>query len=278
MLLSHPAVSSHSVKQCLRKHLPPAAMAEASLYVFSVSIIFFCCCWWVWNLKLHLSNVPSATPSDAFPSFSRSMPSLLPNPAMLSVLPAQPQPAHIPQPLAAALWSQPLTPNPLPWRSEDFTSLLPRPSQGATRSRLSLQENQLPKWLTGVPGNPGAKTALRNRILAWWIWMMQAFQLVMCRDGSVWRMIHLFGPLISSLGLWTKENSRKWEQKNKTTKKKYKPEHCCYIYVCVCSCAHMGIYNVFVCCLSAEGQRWTLGIFSEPDSKSLTREGPNCTV
>ncbi|XP_062352460.1 pleckstrin homology domain-containing family A member 1 isoform X11 [Cinclus cinclus] len=76
---------------------------------------------------------------------STSIPSLLPTPAMLSVLPAQSQAAHIPQPLTAALWSQPLTPNPLPWRSEDFTSLLPRPSQGATRSRLSLQENQLPK-------------------------------------------------------------------------------------------------------------------------------------
>lgn len=40
MLLSH-AVSSHSVKQCLRKHLPPAAVADASLCVFSVSIFFF---------------------------------------------------------------------------------------------------------------------------------------------------------------------------------------------------------------------------------------------
>ncbi|KAM6306216.1 pleckstrin homology domain-containing family A member 1 isoform 11-T11 [Aegotheles albertisi] len=76
---------------------------------------------------------------------STSITSLLPNPTMLSVLPAQPQPPHIPQPLTAALWSQTLTPNTLPWRSEDFTSLLPRPGQGATRSRLSLQENQLPK-------------------------------------------------------------------------------------------------------------------------------------
>ncbi|KAM6130059.1 pleckstrin homology domain-containing family A member 1 isoform 5-T5 [Phoenicopterus ruber ruber] len=76
---------------------------------------------------------------------STSIPSLLPNPTMLSVLPSQPQPPHIPQPLTAALWSQTLTPNTLPWRSEDFTNLLPRPSQGATRSRLSLQENQLPK-------------------------------------------------------------------------------------------------------------------------------------
>ncbi|XP_062436326.1 pleckstrin homology domain-containing family A member 1 isoform X4 [Rhea pennata] len=75
----------------------------------------------------------------------RSIPSLLQNPTMLSVLPPQPQPPHIPQPLTAALWSQTLTPNTLPWRSEDFTNLLPRPSQGTTRSRLSLQENQLPK-------------------------------------------------------------------------------------------------------------------------------------
>lgn len=236
MLLSHAAVSSHSVKQCLRKHLPPAAVADASLCVFSVSIFFG---------FFFFVSVKSETASFQrdisdfiwhVPFFFQEHLSLLPNPAMLSVLPAQPQPAHIPQPLTAALWSQPLTPNPLPWRSEDFTSLLPRPSQGATRSRLSLQENQLPKWLNGAPGSPGAKMALRNRILALWIWMMQAFQLAMCRDGSVWRMIHLFGPLISLLGLWTKENSRKWEQKKNKTKK---PEHCCYIYVCVCVlCTH----------------------------------------
>ncbi|XP_010210466.1 PREDICTED: pleckstrin homology domain-containing family A member 1-like isoform X1 [Tinamus guttatus] len=77
---------------------------------------------------------------------STSIPSLLQNPtAMLSVLPAQQQPPHVPQPLTAALWSHTLTPDTLPWRSEDFTTLLPRPSQGTTRSRLSLQENQLPK-------------------------------------------------------------------------------------------------------------------------------------
>ncbi|XP_053927108.1 pleckstrin homology domain-containing family A member 1 isoform X2 [Cuculus canorus] len=76
---------------------------------------------------------------------STNIQSLLPNPTMLSVLPSQPQPPHIPQPLTAALWSQTLTPNTLPWRSEDFTNLLPRPGQGATRSRLSLQESQLPK-------------------------------------------------------------------------------------------------------------------------------------
>ncbi|XP_023380026.1 pleckstrin homology domain-containing family A member 1 isoform X6 [Pteropus alecto] len=53
---------------------------------------------------------------------------------------APPPPPRIPQPLAATLWSQAL-----PWRSEDFTNLLPRSSQGTSRSRLSLQENQLPK-------------------------------------------------------------------------------------------------------------------------------------
>ncbi|XP_077679119.1 pleckstrin homology domain-containing family A member 1 isoform X2 [Eretmochelys imbricata] len=75
---------------------------------------------------------------------STSIPAFLQNPAMLSVLPT-PQPPHIPQPLTTTLWSQTLTPNALPWRSEDFTNLLPRPSQGTSRSRLSLQENQLPK-------------------------------------------------------------------------------------------------------------------------------------
>ncbi|KAM9134725.1 pleckstrin homology domain-containing family A member 1 isoform 2-T3 [Pangshura tecta] len=75
---------------------------------------------------------------------STSIPALLQNPAMLSILPT-PQPPHIPQPLTTTLWSQTLTPNALPWRSEDFTNLLPRPSQGTSRSRLSLQENQLPK-------------------------------------------------------------------------------------------------------------------------------------
>uniref|UniRef100_A0A8C6EI50 Pleckstrin homology domain containing A1 n=1 Tax=Microcebus murinus TaxID=30608 RepID=A0A8C6EI50_MICMU len=62
------------------------------------------------------------------------------NPSTLSVLPAQQPPPHIPQPSAATLWSQAL-----PWKSEDFTNLLPRSSQGTSRSRLSLQENQLPK-------------------------------------------------------------------------------------------------------------------------------------
>ncbi|XP_005305951.1 pleckstrin homology domain-containing family A member 1 isoform X6 [Chrysemys picta bellii] len=78
------------------------------------------------------------------PCIQRSIPALLQNPAMLSILPT-PQPPHIPQPLTATLWSQTLTPNALPWRSEDFTNLLPRSSQGTSRSRLSLQENQLPK-------------------------------------------------------------------------------------------------------------------------------------
>ncbi|XP_051001390.1 pleckstrin homology domain-containing family A member 1 isoform X2 [Acomys russatus] len=71
---------------------------------------------------------------------STSIPAVLQNPNTLSVLPGQQQPRHIPQPLAATLWSQAI-----PWRSEDFTTLLPRSSQGTSRSRLSLQENQLPK-------------------------------------------------------------------------------------------------------------------------------------
>ncbi|XP_023564701.1 pleckstrin homology domain-containing family A member 1 isoform X3 [Octodon degus] len=69
-----------------------------------------------------------------------SVPPALQNPNTLSALPAQQQPPHIPQPLGATLWSQAL-----PWRSEDFMNLLPRSSQGTSRSRLSLQENQLPK-------------------------------------------------------------------------------------------------------------------------------------
>ncbi|XP_006230475.1 pleckstrin homology domain-containing family A member 1 isoform X9 [Rattus norvegicus] len=75
------------------------------------------------------------------PCIQRSIPAVLQNPNTLSVLPGQqPPPPHIPQPLAATLWSQAI-----PWRSEDFTNLLPRSSQGTSRSRLSLQENQLPK-------------------------------------------------------------------------------------------------------------------------------------
>ncbi|XP_032278944.1 pleckstrin homology domain-containing family A member 1 isoform X3 [Phoca vitulina] len=70
---------------------------------------------------------------------STSLPAGLPSPSPRSALPPPPPP-HIPQPLAAALWSQAL-----PWRSEDFTNLLPRSSQGTSRSRLSLQENPLPK-------------------------------------------------------------------------------------------------------------------------------------
>ncbi|XP_075391126.1 pleckstrin homology domain-containing family A member 1 isoform X3 [Tenrec ecaudatus] len=66
--------------------------------------------------------------------------SILPAPQTPDLAPGPPQPPHIPRPLAAALWSQAL-----PWRSEDFTTLLPRSSQGTSRSRLSLQENQLPK-------------------------------------------------------------------------------------------------------------------------------------
>ncbi|KAM9052792.1 pleckstrin homology domain-containing family A member 1 isoform 7-T7 [Megaptera novaeangliae] len=74
------------------------------------------------------------------PCIQRSVPAVLPNPDTRSSLPAPQQPPRDPQPLAATLWSQAL-----PWRSEDFTNLLPRSSQGTSRSRLSLQENQLPK-------------------------------------------------------------------------------------------------------------------------------------
>lgn len=270
MLLSHSAVSSHLITHRLEK--APASCCCGwcfALCIFCLDVLF-CFVSWEWNLQLHLSN-------DGFTRhllfFSRSIPSLLPNPTTLSVLPPQPQPPHIPQPLTAALWSQTLTPNTLPWRSEDFTSLLPRPSQGATRSRLSLQENQLPKWLNGASRNPEVKMALRNRILALWIWMMQAFQLAMCSGGSVWRMIHLFGPLISLFGLLTKENYRKWEQK----KNNNNTDLYIYIYTRVCGSVHVCICNVFVFCLSAEGQKWTFCIFSKADSKSLTREGPNCT-
>ncbi|XP_077786452.1 pleckstrin homology domain-containing family A member 1 isoform X8 [Podarcis muralis] len=73
---------------------------------------------------------------------SMNIPTVLQNPPVLQ---KQQQPPHIPQPLTTPLWSKPLTPSPLSWRSEDFTNLLPRPSQGASRSRLSLQETQLPK-------------------------------------------------------------------------------------------------------------------------------------
>ncbi|XP_048194046.1 pleckstrin homology domain-containing family A member 1 isoform X5 [Perognathus longimembris pacificus] len=73
------------------------------------------------------------------PCIQRSIPAVLQNASTLPGLPAPPPP-HIPQPVAATLWSPAL-----PWRSEDFTNLLPRSSQGTSRSRLSLQENQLPK-------------------------------------------------------------------------------------------------------------------------------------
>lgn len=205
MLLSHTAVSSH-LTHCLEKALASSCCGCCfALYISCLDFFFFF--WEKSEAASFWSDVRDLIWLVLF--FSRSIPSLLPNPPMLPVLPSQPQPPHIPQSLTTALWSQTLTPNTLPWRSEDFTNLLPRPSQGATRSRLSLQENQLPKWLNRASRNPKVKMALRNRILALWIWMMQAFQLVMCSVGSVWRMIHVFGPLISLLGLLTKENYRK---------------------------------------------------------------------
>ncbi|XP_042192711.1 pleckstrin homology domain-containing family A member 1 isoform X3 [Callorhinchus milii] len=65
--------------------------------------------------------------------------------AVLSHLPQRQQPAIIPslqQP--ASLQAQSSNPH-VTRRSEDFRSLLPWLSQGSTRSRLSLPENQLPK-------------------------------------------------------------------------------------------------------------------------------------
>ncbi|XP_074195025.1 pleckstrin homology domain-containing family A member 1 isoform X11 [Rhinolophus sinicus] len=73
------------------------------------------------------------------PCIQRSTPTVQ-NPNAPSAPPVPLPPSHIPQPLAATLWSPAF-----PWRSEDFTNLLPRSSQGTSRSRLSLQENQLPK-------------------------------------------------------------------------------------------------------------------------------------
>ncbi|KAF6317709.1 pleckstrin homology domain containing A1 [Rhinolophus ferrumequinum] len=73
------------------------------------------------------------------PCIQRSTPTVQ-NPNAPSAPPVPLPPSHTPQPLAATLWSPAF-----PWRSEDFTTLLPRSSQGTSRSRLSLQENQLPK-------------------------------------------------------------------------------------------------------------------------------------
>ncbi|KAM6186120.1 pleckstrin homology domain-containing family A member 1 isoform 9-T9 [Rhynchocyon petersi] len=74
------------------------------------------------------------------PCIQRSIPPALQSPNTPPGPQAPLQSPHIPRPLAAALWSQAL-----PWRSEDFTNLLPRSSQATSRSRLSLQENPLPK-------------------------------------------------------------------------------------------------------------------------------------
>lgn len=76
--------------------------------------------------------------------------------------------------------------------------------------------------------------ALRNGILAWWIWMMQAFQSAMCSDGRVWRMIHWFSPLISLLGLLTKENGREGEQRAGTLLSRRARE-------CVCAAVHTSL-------------------------------------
>ncbi|XP_033885872.1 pleckstrin homology domain-containing family A member 1-like isoform X3 [Acipenser ruthenus] len=57
----------------------------------------------------------------------------------------QPTPHHLFR-STPSLHPQTLSTNSLAWKSEDFMNLLPRPCiQGSTRSRLSLQETQLPK-------------------------------------------------------------------------------------------------------------------------------------
>lgn len=117
-----------------------------------------------------------------------------PTPGPLSALPL-PQPPRIPQPLAAALWSPAL-----PWRSEDFTNLLPRSSQGTSRSRLSLQESQLPKWLNTLYWNLKVKMALRKGTVTQWTWMTRAFRSVMCEmGGSTWSPTCLHSPSLRFL-------------------------------------------------------------------------------
>lgn len=58
MLLSHPAVSSHPVKQCLEK--APASCCCGWCFALCIFCLKFCSFFlfvlWVWNLELHLSN------------------------------------------------------------------------------------------------------------------------------------------------------------------------------------------------------------------------------
>lgn len=82
MWLSHPAVSSHSVKQCLDK--APASCCHGWCFascIFCLDFFFFFKFFlWVWNLKLHLSNVTSATSADTFPFFFQEHPEPSPEP------------------------------------------------------------------------------------------------------------------------------------------------------------------------------------------------------
>ena len=123
-----------------------------------------------WVTNLVVCDQPCLTTTPLY----RSIPPV-PSPNTLSAPPGQQPPPHIPQPLAATLWSQAL-----PWRSEDFMNLLPRSSQGTSRSRLSLQENQLPKWLNKLCWNLRVKTALRRHAATQWTWTTQASQSVTC--------------------------------------------------------------------------------------------------
>lgn len=68
-------------------------------------------------------------------------------------------------------------------RSEDFTKLLPWLSQGRSRTRLSLPENQLPKWRRMIQSLK-VKMVYRKTILFLWIWMMPVFLSVTSENGS----------------------------------------------------------------------------------------------
>ncbi|XP_043911983.1 pleckstrin homology domain-containing family A member 1 isoform X3 [Protopterus annectens] len=81
------------------------------------------------------------------PCIQRSMPTLPPQSSTaLPVLPTQQSQQGSPPHLTpASLPTQNAAPNLPPWRSENFKNLLPKSSQGITRSRLSLQENHISK-------------------------------------------------------------------------------------------------------------------------------------
>ncbi|KAH1167410.1 hypothetical protein KIL84_002893 [Mauremys mutica] len=120
--------------------------------------------------------------------------------------------------------------------------------------------------------------ALRNRILAQWIWMMQAFQSVTCNNGSVWRMIHLFGPLISLVRLVAKEDFKKKEQREWNTDFTYV---CVYTEVCVYTgtCIYNYIYLNNYILPSNYGQKWPFCFFSSLIINHFyNRKGPNYMI